>query len=64
MTLAKAVITVTESPMTMAGSNCEVTARAEQMPSTCVTTGLFRLRGPVSTSLFADEKRLIILSAC
>ena len=34
MTLANAVITVTERPITMEGSSCEVTASAEQMPST------------------------------
>jgi hypothetical protein len=28
------VMTVTESPITMAGFNCEVTASAEQMPRT------------------------------
>jgi len=34
-TLANAVITVTESPITMAGSSFAVTASAEQIPSTC-----------------------------
>ena len=63
ITLEKAVITVTESPITIAGFNCEVTAKAEQMPSTCPTMGLSRFKGPVRTSLFRFEKRLIVLSS-
>ena len=50
ITLEKAVITVTDNPITMAGSSCEVTAKAEQMPNTCATTGLSRLRGALRTS--------------
>ena len=34
ITFEKAVITVTERPITIAGSNCEVTAKAEQIPNT------------------------------
>ena len=50
VTLEKAVITVTDNPITMAGSNCEVTAKDEQMPNTCATTGLSKLRGALRTS--------------
>ena len=34
ITFEKAVMTVTASPITMAGFNCDVTASAEQIPNT------------------------------
>ena len=61
MTLAKAVITVTAKPITMAGSSCAVTARAEQMPSTCTNIGWSRFSGLLNTSLFSLENKLIII---
>ena len=52
MTLPKATTIVTESAITIAGSSFEVTARAEQMPSTWTITGLLPLIGPRRMSLF------------
>lgn len=50
--LENAVMMVTASPITIAGFNCEVTAKALQMPSTWTMMGLSRLRGLVNASLF------------
>ena len=61
ITLEKAVMTVTASPMTMAGFSCEVTANAEQMPSTCTNIGLSRFSGLPRTSLFCLLNKLIFL---
>jgi hypothetical protein len=58
--LENAVITVTERPITIAGSNCEVTANAEQIPNTCIAMGLFILRGDEKTSPFSLENNLLI----
>ena len=44
ITFAKAVITVTASPITMAGLSCDVTARAEQIPSTCTRIGVVEVQ--------------------
>ena len=60
-TFENAVIMVTESPITMAGSSFEVTASAEQIPSTCTVTGLFMLIGLENTSLFLAENKFPIL---
>ena len=60
-TLEKAVMMVTESPITMAGSSLAVTAKAEQMPSTCTVTGLFIPIGEVNTSLFFFENNCPIV---
>ena len=47
---------VTAIAITNAGSNLEVTANAEQMPSTCTKIGLFLLRGPKKACFaFADN---------
>ena len=54
-TLENAVITVTERPITMAGSSLAVTAKAEQIPNTCTVTGLFNPSGVENTSLFFFE---------
>ena len=43
---------------TIAGSNLEVTASAEQIPNTCTVTGLFMLIGVENTSLFLAENKL------
>ena len=51
ITLANATTNVTEIAITMAGSSLEVTARAEQIPSTWTMTGLFLLSGPNSAAL-------------
>ena len=61
ITFAKAVITVTARPITIAGLSCDVTARAEQMPSTWTRIGLSRFRGLVKAALFSFENNLIIL---
>ena len=45
--LAKAVTTVTDNAMTIAGFSCTVTANAEQIPRICTMTGLFAENGPV-----------------
>lgn len=59
MTFANAVITVTASPMTIAGFNCDVTARAEQIPRTCTRTGLFPFSGVRKTSRFSLDNSFI-----
>lgn len=59
-TFEKAVITVTESPITIAGSSLAVTASAEQIPSTCTVTGLFNPSGVANTSLFFLENNWLI----
>jgi hypothetical protein len=41
----KAVTTITESPITMAGFSLTVTASAEQIPKICTVTGFSRLKG-------------------
>ena len=58
--LLNAVIIVTDSPMTMAGLSCEVTARAEQIPRICIVIGLSFPSGAVRTSLFSVENNLAI----
>ena len=60
ITFEKAVMTVTESPITIAGFNCEVTASAEQIPSTWTRIGLSRLSGLVNASLFCLLHKAII----
>ena len=60
-TMVKADYEVTASPMTMAGLSCEVTASAEQIPSTCTRMGWLRLRGLANTSLFSFENSLLIV---
>ena len=50
MKLLKAVMTVTESPITIAGSSCDVTASAEQMPRICTVMGLSFPNGVLNTS--------------
>ena len=47
--------------ITMAGSSLAVTARAEQIPSTCTITGLFLLKGPRRYSWVFAEKNALIL---
>ena len=59
-TFEKAVITVTERPITIAGSSLAVTASAEQIPSTCTVTGLFNPSGVANTSLFFLENNWLI----
>ena len=49
-----------DSPMTMAGLSCEVTARAEQIPRICIVIGLSFPSGAVRTSLFSVENNLAI----
>ena len=51
-TFENIVIIVTESPITIAGSNFAVTANEEQIPKTCTVTGLFIPIGVNKTSLF------------
>ena len=53
----KAVTTVTESAMTMAGLSCTVTASAEQIPRICTMTGLFAEKGPVRYLRFFAENK-------
>src|SRR5574344_1308460 len=60
ITLANATITVTDKPITIAGSNLAVTAKAEQIPNTCTVTGLFMLIGAENTSLFFLENNWLI----
>src|SRR5574344_87939 len=60
ITFENAVITATASPITIAGFNWEVTAREEQIPNTCTSTGLSTLNGLVKTSLFSFENSLLI----
>ena len=60
MKLLKAVMTVTESPITIAGSSCDVTASAEQMPRICTVMGLSFPNGVLNTSRFSTEKNFAI----
>ena len=60
ITFENAVMIVTASPITMAGFNCEVTAKALQIPSTCTRTGLSRLSGLENASLFCLLNNAII----
>ena len=62
ITLENAVMMVTASPMTIAGFSCEVTARAEQMPSTWTMMGLSRFSGLLNTSLFCFENKSIFFT--
>ena len=48
--LLNAVIMVTASPITSAGLSWAVTASAEQIPSTCTSTGFMKLIGAMKTS--------------
>ena len=48
--LLNAVMTVTASPITRAGFSCDVTANAEQMPSTWISTGFMMFSGAMKTS--------------
>ena len=57
ITFEKARTAITEIPITSAGSSLAVTARAEQMPSTCTITGLSLENGLKNMSL------LLIFSA-
>jgi hypothetical protein len=53
--LEKAVTTVTESAITMAGLSWAVTANAEQIPRIWIVTGLSLSSGPVSSFMFFAE---------
>ena len=57
ITFEKAVMTVTAKPITMAGLSCVVTAKAEHIPSTCISTGLLLLSGARKTDLFCFENQ-------
>ena len=59
-TLAIATMIVTEIPITIAGFNCTVTAKAEQIPSTWIATGLFLLRGP--SNAFFNSSFILVAS--
>ena len=60
ITLENAVMIVTASPITMAGFNCEVTAKALQIPSTWTRTGLSPFNGLMNASLFCLLNNAII----
>jgi hypothetical protein len=60
ITFAKATTAVTEMPITIAGSNLDVTAKAEQIPSICTTTGLLTFSGPTNISLFFFDNNPIL----
>ncbi len=51
ITLENASTAITEMPITIAGSSLAVTARHEQMPSTCTITGLSLEKGLKKISL-------------
>jgi hypothetical protein len=51
ITLLNDVTITTAIAITSDGSNLDVTARAEQIPKTCTSIGLFLLNGPNNTAL-------------
>jgi len=61
ITFENATITVTDIPITSAGSSFAVTANAEQIPNTCTIMGLFLLNGPNKTCFVLSEINLFIL---
>ncbi len=57
----KAVTTMTERPMTIAGLSLVVTASAEQIPKICTVTGFSKFRGFASSLNFFEEKMLMVI---
>ena len=61
ITDAKASTAMTLMPITIAGSSLAVTARAEQMPSTCTITGLSLDSGLKNTAEFFTFSAMVYL---